>query len=598
MSTEQQNSPEGRASSADSPRREIGDFVRRFVRPLRLVFRFLSNNSRAIRQALAIAGVGAIASGVLIWIFLRGLEGPAFLVVGVGFGLLALDAIISLATVRRAVFGRRGRYGFNTAIVFIAFLTIAVIVNFALFQALDRPNPAGWLRIDTTATKQFLLEEKVVNTLGNLKEPVKITAFFAIDTAADDAAWRDTQDMLSEFRRRSSVYDLSYELVDPELNPNIAAGLGVTRFPALAIQGVDSQRTEVVIGGNPSDGPNVFTEQQVVTGLLVINQIRQKVVTFITGHSERDVTDPTDNTSFGLAGAALLRENYIIGVETLQELASRMALGDPQAIPAVIVFADPILELLSIDQQALLAYARSGGSILFMFEPDQTPDTFKQFLSRFAVSIGDGEAVDIASFVAPIPTFIQVKKSNNQLPAHPVTEGFEVLYLPGSTHFAWAIDPRTVPLANETTPLIRQSVLASTTVSSWAETDPETIDFNDDEEVLQPLPIAVVVEAVGELSEGPYRDADGLVTLNMILIGDTDFASNAYFGSANNSDLFVNAVNFLAKDFELIAIRTKTDTNRQLFLTRNERDFVRWSGWLLMPGLVSLFGFWTWWRRR
>ena len=585
MSTEQQNRPESRPS-ADSIRQKTS------------VITSLRNNSQSIRQALAVVGVGAIAFGALIWIFLRGLEGPAFIVVGVGFGLLAIDAIISLATVRQAVFGRRGRYGFNTAIVFIAFLAIAVIVNFALFQALDRPNPAGWLRIDTTATKQFLLEEQVVNTLGNLKEPVKITAFFVTDTAADAAAWRDTQDMLSEFRRRSSVYDLSFELVDPDLNPNVATALGVTRFPALAIEGVESRRTEVVVGGNPSDGPDVFTEQQVVTGLLVINQIAQKMVAFITGHSERDVTDPVGNTGLGLAGAALGRENYIVLVETLQELGTRMTLGDPQQIPAVIVFAGPVQELLPIDQQALLIYARSGGSILFMFEPDETPDTFKQFLSRYAVSIGDGEAADIASFVAPSPRFIQVKKSNAQLPPHAVTDGFEVLYLPGSTHFAWAIDPHSVPLADEVTPLIRQNILASTTLSSWAETDPDSLDFDFGTEIAGPLPIAVAVEAVGELSGGVYRDDDGFVSLNMVLIGDTDFASNNYFGSANNADLFVNSVNFLARDFELISIRAKTDTNRQLFLTRNERDFVRWSGWLLMPTLISLFGFWTWWRRR
>ncbi len=585
MSTEQQNRPDSRPSP-DSNRRKTP------------FFQSLKNNTQSVRQALAFVGVGAIVFGVLIWIFLRGLEGPAFIVVGVGFGLLVIDAIISLATVRQAVFGRRGRYGLNTAIVFVVFLTIAVIVNFMLFRALDRPNPAGWLRIDTTATKQFLLEEQVVNTLENLREPVKITAFFVTNTAADAAAWRDTQDMLSEFRRRSSNYELSYELVDPDLNPNVAMGLGVTKFPALAIEGIESRRTEVVVGSNPKDGPNVFTEQQVVTGLLVINQIVRKMIAFITGHSERDVTDIESATSLGLAGSALNRENYIILVETLQELATRMALGDPQAMPAVIVFADPTQNLLPIDQQALLEYARSGGSILFMFEPGETPDTFKQFLSRYAVSVGGGQAADIASFVAPSPTFIQVKKSNSQLPPHPVTDGFEVLYLPGSTYFAWGIDPQSVPLANDTTPLVRQGILASTTLSSWAETDPDTLEFDIDEEVAGPLPIAIVVEAVGELAGGLYGDSDALISLNMILIGDTDFASNNYFGSADNADLFVNSVNYLAKDFELISIRAKTETNRQLFLTRNERDFVRWSGWLLMPALISLFGFWTWWRRR
>ncbi len=585
MSTEKQNTPDSRPS-ADSIREKTS------------VFRSLKDNSQSIRQALAFTGIGAIVIGALIWIFLRGLEGPAFIVVGAGLGLLAIDAVISLATVRKAVFGRRGRYGFNTAIVFIVFLTIAVIVNFTLLRALDRPNPAGWLRIDTTATKQFLLEEQVINTLENLKEPVKITAFFTTDTAADAAAWRETQDMLSEFRRRSTAFELSYVLVDPDLNPNVATTLGVTRFPALAIEGVESRRTEVVVGTDPAEGSSVFTEQQLVTGLLVINQIAQKMVVFIAGHSERDVTQTVENTGFGLAGSALNRENYIVLVETLQELGTRMALGDPQQIPAVIVFAGPVQDLLPIDQQALLIYARAGGSILFMFEPNETPDTFKQFLSRYAVSIGSGEAADIASFVAPSPTFIQVKKSNAQLPPHPVTDGFEVLYLPGTTHFAWGIDPQSVPLADDTTPLIRQAILASTTLSSWSETNPDVLEFNVESELSGPLPIAVVVEAVGELSGGVYQDADGLVSLNMILIGDTDFASNNYFGSANNADLFVNSVNFLAKDFELISIRAKTDANRQLFLTRNERDFVRWSGWLLMPTLISLLGMWAWWKRR
>lgn len=585
MSTEQQNRPDSRPSP-DSVREKTS------------VLGGLKNNTRSIRQALALIGVGAIVFGVLIWIFLRGLEGPSFIVMGVGLALLLVDAVISLATVRQALFGRRGRYGLNTAIVFIVFLTIAVIVNYTLFWAVDRPNPAGWLRVDTTATKQFLLEEQVVNTLENLKEPIKITVFMTTNSAAGAAAWRDTADMLSEFRRRSGDFELTYEQVDPELDPTTATALGVTQFPALAIEGIESRRLDVVVGDNPNDGPDIFTEQQVVTSLLVINQIAQKKITFITGHSERDVTDVTEISSLGLAGRALNRENYIVLVETLQELGTRMAIGNPQEMPAALVFAGPTQDLLPFDQKVLLDYARSGGSILFMFEPHVTPDSFKQFLSRYAVAIADGQAADISSFVAPSPTFIQVKRSNGQLPPNPVTDGFEVLYLPGTTHFGWTVDPQSIPLANETTPLVNQGVIASTTLNSWSETDPNTLDFDLNTEVAGPLPIAIVVEAVGELAGGVYSDGEGLITLNMVLIGDTDFATNNYFSSANNSDLFVNAVNFLADDFELISIREKTDSNRQLFLTRNERDFVRWSGWLLMPGLISIFGFWTWWRRR
>jgi hypothetical protein len=586
MSTEQQNRPDSRPSP-DS------------VREKTPILQSLKNNTRSIRQALALVGVGAIVFGVLIWIFLRGLEGPSFILMGAGLGLLLVDAVISLATVRQALFGRRGRYGLNTAIVFVVFVTIAVIVNYTLFWAVDRPNPAGWLRIDTTATKQFLLEEQVVNTLENLTEPVLVTVFMATDTASGSAAWRDTEDMLSEFRRRSGDFELRYERIDPELNPNAATSLGVTQFPALAIEGIESRRLEIVVGSNPNAGPSVFTEQQIVTGLLVINQIRQKKIVFIAGHSERDATNAQDNAGLALAARALSRENYIVLVETLQELGTRMAIGDPLELPAAIVFAGPTLDLLQLDEQVLLNYARLGGSILFMFEPNETPDSFKQFLSRYAVAVGDGEVVDERSFVAPSRTFIQVKKSNSQLPSHPVTDGFEVLYMPGATHFAWGVDPRSVPLLDDdVTPVVRQAILASTTLYSWAETDPEIINYDGDLDPAGPLPIAVVIEAKGEIAGGFYTVEEESVSLNMIVIGDTDFATNTYFGSANNSDLFVNSVNYLAKDFELISIRAKTDSNRQLFLTKNERDFVRWSGWLLMPGLISIFGFWTWWRRR
>ena len=276
---------------------------------------------------------------------------------------------------------------------------------------------------------------------------MKITAFFATNTAADSAAWRDTEDMLSEFRRRSGDFELTYELVDPEINPNVATGFGVTQFPALAIQGTESLRTEIVVGSNPGETSGVFTEQQVVTGLLVINEIRQKKVLFVTGHSERDVLDITESTSIGLAARALNRENYIVLVETLQELATRLAIGDPLEVPALLVFANPTQELLPIDQNALLDYARSGGSVMFLLEPDNTPDSFKQFLSRFGVAVGEGEAADRASYVGGNETFIQVKKSNQQLPPHPITDDFEVLYMPGVSHFGWTIDPATVPLS-------------------------------------------------------------------------------------------------------------------------------------------------------
>ena len=556
-------------------------------------------SARSIRQALALAGTLILVLGALIWIFIRDLESYSYIVMGIGLVILLVDAAISFDAVRFAVFGRRGRYGLNTAIVLIAFVAIAVVLNFVIYWAVGRPDPPGFLRVDTTSTKQFIISDQTLNTLKNLREPIEVIAFFRRNTPQRQAAWRATEDLLSEFRRRSTVQPLTFRLVDPELEPNVATEYSITQFPSLAIEATDSRRVEVIPGLNPNLGPNVFSEQDIITGLLVVNQIRQKTVVFISGHAVRDLLDDTrGGDGYSLAASALVRENYAIGNETMQELGQRLQTNNPELFPAAVIFAGPTNDMTETEEGILLEYSRRGGNILLLLEPEAAPDSFKGFLARYGVGVGDGTVVDTASYVAPNPTFLQIKNTNSQLPGHPLTEDFDVLYMPGATSFSYSIDPQTIPLTDEGIPYVRQDLVAISTLNSWAETDIENIEFQVDEDKGGPHPVAVSVEAVSEIGGSPRRDGDELISTQMVLIGDTDFASNAYFGSARNGDLFVNAVNYLADDYELITLRPKTVAFRELVLTESERNFVRWSGWLLMPILVALAGIWAWWRRR
>lgn len=560
--------------------------------------RFMAS-ARSIRQALALAGALILVLGVLIWIFLRDLETYSYIVMGIGLLVLVVDAAISFDAVRYAVFGRRGRYGLNTAIVLIAFVAIAVVLNFVIYWAVGRPDPPGFLRVDTTSTKQFIVSDQTLNTLKNLREPIDVIAFFRRNTPQRQAAWRATEDLLSEFRRRSTVQELNFRLVDPELEPNVATEYGITQFPSLAIEATESRRIEVIPGLNPNQGPNVFSEQDIITGLLVVNQIKQKTVIFISGHAVRDLLDDTrGGDGFSLAASALVRENYAIANETLQELGQRLQTNNPELFPAAIIFAGPTNDMTESEEGILLEYSRRGGNLLLLLEPESAPDSFKGFLTRYGVGVGEGTVVDTASYVAPNPSFLQVKNTNGQLPEHPLTEDFDVLYMPGATSFSYSIDPETIPLTDEGIPYVRQELVAISTLNSWAETDIENIEFQVEEDQGGPHPIAVAVEAVSEIGGSPRRDGDELLATQMVLVGDTDFASNAYFGSARNGDLFVNAVNYLADDYELITLRPKTVAFRELVLTESERNFVRWSGWLLMPILVALAGIWAWWRRR
>ena len=172
---------------------------------------------------------------------------------------------------------------------------------------------------------------------------------------------------------------------------------------------------------------------------------------------------------------------------------------------------------------------------------------------------------------------------------------------PGSAFLASTISPDTVPVSDNGEPFLKHVPLAFTTLESWAQqvTDAEDLTYDVERDILGPFPTILAVEAISELGKAPMENEDGTIAqTSIVVVGDTDFASNKYSGSAKNSDLFINSINWLAKDFELISIRPKTQAYRELVLTKSERDFIRWSGWLLMPTLVTLGGFISWWRRR
>ena len=84
----------------------------------------------------------------------------------------------------------------------------------------------------------------------------------------------------------------------------------------------------------------------------------------------------------------------------------------------------------------------------------------------------------------------------------------------------------------------------------------------------------------------------------LIVFGDSDFARNGFFFSSENADLFLNSVNWLADDFELIAVRPKVVPYRVLIVNTREMDFIKWSSWLVPPMIMLVLGMIAWWRRR
>jgi len=556
----------------------------------------IKQNIRSVKQGVLLSGLLSIILGFIIWIFLRDISQIGLWFILVGLILLILLGLLAWRSMLFFLFGRRGRYGLNSSIIFLTSLGLIIIINSLLYWLVSQPNQPEWLRVDTTATKQFILEDQAIKVIANLKEDVKITVFIATNTPEKAAGWRSIEDLLLEFKRRSKKVDLSYERIDPELDPNSAVKYGVNYFPSLVIEAIDSRRSQIIKGRK---GTTIFSEQDIITGLLIVSQIKQKKVIFLTGHGERDITDFDQNSKgMGLIYSDLMTQNYKVLSATSQELAILLS---EENIPAVVVIAGAEKGFTIQDSAIISEYLWLGGSLLVLIEPELTPEGIKTFLYKFGLAVGEGTIFDMASFVAPKPSYLQLKKTNGQILPHEITKDFDVLYFPGSTYIGSAYSPHTIPITENGEPFVKHVPLAFTTLESWAQNtqENETVKYNSESDALGPFPTIMLIEAISEIGKSPKEKSDGtLAQTAIVVIGDTDFASNKYSSSAKNADLFVNSINWLAKDYELITIRPKTAAFRELVLTKSERDFIRWSGWLLMPISVGIAGMVSWWRRR
>ena len=86
--------------------------------------------------------------------------------------------------------------------------------------------------------------------------------------------------------------------------------------------------------------------------------------------------------------------------------------------------------------------------------------------------------------------------------------------------------------------------------------------------------------------------------MRIIVIGDSDFATNAASGIQGNADLFVNMNNWLTQQEDLISIHPRETGDQRITMTADQQRTVAWLSLLIIPGLILGSGIYTWWRRR
>ncbi len=83
-----------------------------------------------------------------------------------------------------------------------------------------------------------------------------------------------------------------------------------------------------------------------------------------------------------------------------------------------------------------------------------------------------------------------------------------------------------------------------------------------------------------------------------VVVGSSSWAANRFLGFNGNSDLALNAMNWLSSDEDLISIRPKPPEDRRITMTRAQLILVRTVSQFVLPLIVVIAGTMVWWKRR
>lgn len=475
-----------------------------------------------------------------------------------------------------AVFFRRrqARYGALASASVLIVLGILIAVNYLS----SRQNK----RWDLTENQQFSLSDQTVQLLRKLDAPVK---FLVFDQEANFDRFRTR---LTEYEYHSNDVDVEY--IDADKRPVQARQYEIQSYGTVVIE-YKGRRERVT-----SD-----REEDITNGLIKVITGEQKKVYFVQGHGEKSHTS-TERDGYGSIAAGLGRDNY--GVDGL-------VLAQHKEVPAdasVVVVAGPKTDLLQGEADMLRRYLGRGGHVLLLVDPPEADGggqpVIEALLKEWAVDAGRNIVVDVSGMGQLIGTDASVPVAASY-PAHPITDRFNVLT-------AYPLARSVGPVSGGANGRSAQTIV-ETSPRSWAEADIKAIGTGGEVELNQdkgdkpgPVSIGVAVSAPAADAAGTTgdaaKDAKGeerkKPESRLVVMGDSDFAANFALGIQGNRDLFLNAVNWLAQQENLIAIRPKEAGDRRITLTARQQTGIFWMSLLVVPAAVLGLGIWTWSRRR
>ena len=506
------------------------------------------------------------------------------------FLVLGIVALIVFVVLRRQAIlrffvSRQVRYGANVGVTALLVTGIAVIANVIVVQRFD--TSADW-----TSDKIYTLSDQTKNILHGLDQEVQVIAFFSLNPTNNQVA-RDRQRaqiLLDMYQRETDK--LTFELVDP-----FSEAMKQQEY------GIQFDGTTVFESGGVREQITTVDEQKFTSAILKV--VREEVVKiyFLTGHEEQTIDD-FDQKGYSQTKEELEKQNY--RVETL-------SLATQPAVPtdcAALIVPGPKAPLMAHEVNAISKYLDKDGKLFLMLDPSlnsakEPNQGLVGLMDKWGVMIGNDLVLDRIR-----PAFFLVGGSQPEAPTlsdfefHQITQE---VYQPVTFQLARSVTPK----PNAGSDLNVKSLVKTTDGigNSWGETkrkvdgtfDPDPL-YTEGKDTPPPVSLAAAVQresTESTASDNSSTDTPEESKTRIVVVGDSDFANNFFFHGTGGGDFFLNAVNWLTLEEDLIAIRPVDPSERSLrMMTPGEVAFVQMMAIFLIPLIIFLIGVGVWWRRR
>jgi len=513
---------------------------------------------------------------ILIWPHRKA---TALIVAGLGVAAVAVYIVLNLPTLKHSLSRKSFFYSTNLVLIVVLILAILVLLN----SFLSRHN----YRLDFTESKLHSLSDQSIQVLKNLKEDVQIKGFFRDGNYGRSKM----EDLLKNYVYFSKK--IKYEFIDPDKNPGLVKGYNITQ-----------DGTTVLEAGPNENRITTTTEEDLTNSLIKVTRESKKIIYFLEGHGEHSI-EQTEDLGYSFAKDELQKLGYE---------AKKLSLALSETFPqdcSLLVVPGPQKDLLPNELETIRNYISGGGRVFFMADPETAPGLIP-YLLQFGARLENDIVVDTVSRLFGGDYFMPVI---TEYEIHEITRNFRY-----ATFFPYA---RSVDPADPKPEGITMSILGKTSPNSWSERqlDQKQVTFDKDEDKQGPLSLAVVAtvevkpaekqespktdeskdEATNETAEKKSEETPAVESKKegrLAVFGDSDFASNRYYNLSGNGNFFLNTVNWLTEESDLISIQPRTSSPRTVQFTPSQGRMIFFVSVIILPLAILILGISVWIRRK